>query len=305
MIIKSNSDGIRLDKYLALNTTFSRSYIQKLINEERIKINGGSVKTSQKVKYGDVITIEPPPAQTIEAKPEEIPLDIIFEDDYIIIVNKPNNMVVHPAPGNYTGTLVNALLFSHRNLSTINGVIRPGIVHRLDKDTSGLIIIAKDDKAHKGLSSQLKNHLIEKKYLTLVYGIIKKDEDTIRTNIGRNPKDRKKMSVVENGKEAITNYKVIERINNKYTFLDVNIKTGRTHQIRVHMSYIGHPIVGDVIYGKKVNEFGLVGQLLHSYSLGFIHPITGNYMNFFAPLPDYFTKILKNIGSKKFSMYSK
>lgn len=304
MIIKSDSDGIRLDKYLARNTTFSRSYLQKLIDEERIKINGKIIKSSQKVKCGDVITIEPPPAQTIEAKPEEIPLDIIFEDEYLIIINKPQNMVVHPAPGNYTGTLVNALLFSQRNLSTINGVIRPGIVHRLDKDTSGLIIIAKDDKAHKGLSSQLKNHLIEKKYLTLVHGIIKNDEDTICTAIGRNPKDRKKMSVVEDGKEAITSYKVIERLNNKYTFLEVIIKTGRTHQIRVHMSYIGHPIVGDAVYGKKVNEFGLTGQLLHSYSLGFVHPITGIYMNFIAPLPNYFIKTLKSIGSKNFSMFS-
>ncbi|MDI6602409.1 MAG: RluA family pseudouridine synthase [Thermoanaerobacteraceae bacterium] len=304
MIIKSYEDGIRLDQFLTTKTDFSRSYLQKLIKEKRVKINNKMAKASQKVKFGDVINIELPPVQTIETKPEDIPLNIVYEDDDLIIVNKPKNMVVHPAPGNYTGTLVNALLFSQRNLSTINGVIRPGIVHRLDKDTSGLLIIAKNDKTHKELAEQLKNHQVDKIYLTLVNGIIKNDTDIIQTPIGRNPKDRKKMAVVENGKEAITKYNVIERLN-KYTFLEVNIKTGRTHQIRVHMAYIGHSIVGDTLYGNKNNEFGITGQLLHAYSLVFIHPSTGEYMKFVAPLPDYFIDILKRLGSKNFSRFSK
>ncbi len=305
IIIKSNEEGSRVDKFLAGSTSYSRSYIHRLIDEGRIKINDKIEKASYKIKTGDEISIDLPPVRAIVAQPEDIPLDIIFEDDYLLIINKPQNMVVHPAPGNYTGTVVNALLYSHKNLSAINGVLRPGIVHRLDKDTSGLLIVAKDDRTHRGLAEQLKDHQIVKKYLTLVDGVIKDDENIIITPIGRNPKDRKKMAVVENGKEAVTKYEVIERLKDKYTILQVNIKTGRTHQIRVHMSYIGHPIVGDAVYGKKTNEFGINGQLLHAYSLDFIHPITGEQMNFAVPLPDYFTEVLKKLNSKKIGMFSK
>lgn len=250
MIIQSDLNDIRVDQFLALKTNFSRTYIQKLIKEKLVRINDKVIKASEKVKSGDNISIDIPPVEELKLVAEDIPIDIIYEDDDLIVVNKPKNMVVHPAPGNYSGTLVNALLYKTKNLSTVNGVVRPGIVHRLDKDTTGLIIVAKNDISHKGLAEQLKNHLVNKTYLALVDGVVKDDMGTIHTMIGRNPKERKKMAVVENGKEAVTTYNVIERLNG-YTFLKLNIKTGRTHQIRVHLAYIGHPIVGDKLYGKK------------------------------------------------------
>ena len=305
MKINSTVDGERLDKFLANNTGFSRSYLQRLISDDRIKINGMFVKPSHRISYGDEIIIDPPPARKLEAKPEDIPLDIVYEDDYILVVNKPKNMVVHPAPGNYTGTLVNALLYSCKDLSTINGVLRPGIVHRLDKDTSGLLVVAKDDYTHRKLAEQFKKHVVKKTYLALADGIIKNDEDIIITNIGRNPRNRKKMAVVENGREAITKYKVIERLAGRFTFLKVGIETGRTHQIRVHMSYIGHPIIGDTLYGKGENEFGVSGQLLHAYLLNFVHPATGKRVSFTAPLPVYFSDTLKRLNSKKLGTFVK
>ncbi|TZE82028.1 RluA family pseudouridine synthase [Calorimonas adulescens] len=304
MIIQSDLNDIRVDQFLALKTNFSRTYIQKLIKEKLVRINDKVIKASEKVKSGDNISIDIPPVEELKLVAEDIPIDIIYEDDDLIVVNKPKNMVVHPAPGNYSGTLVNALLYKTKNLSTVNGVVRPGIVHRLDKDTTGLIIVAKNDISHKGLAEQLKNHLVNKTYLALVDGVVKDDMGTIHTMIGRNPKERKKMAVVENGKEAVTTYNVIERLNG-YTFLKLNIKTGRTHQIRVHLAYIGHPIVGDKLYGKKKNEFGINGQLLHAHKIGFIHPAYGRYMEFSAPLPEHFTDVLKKLGSKKLSDFDK
>jgi pseudouridine synthase, RluA family len=304
MIIQSDLNDIRVDQFLALKTNFSRTYIQKLIKEKLVRINDKVIKASEKVKSGDNISIDIPPVEELKLVAEDIPIDIIYEDDDLIVVNKPKNMVVHPAPGNYSGTLVNALLYKTKNLSTVNGVVRPGIVHRLDKDTTGLIIVAKNDISHKGLAEQLKNHLVNKTYLALVDGVVKDDMGTIHTMIGRNPKERKKMAVVENGKEAVTTYNVIERLNG-YTFLKLNIKTGRTHQIRVHLAYIGHPIVGDKLYGKKKIEFGINGQLLHAHKIGFIHPAYGRYMEFSAPLPEHFTDVLKKLGSKKLSDFDK
>ena len=228
---------------------------------------------------------------------ENIPLDVIYEDSDVIVINKSQDMVVHPAPGNYSGTLVNALLYHCRDLSGINGVLRPGIVHRIDKDTSGALVVAKNDNAHNSLAMQLKDHSMTRSYLALVEGIIKQDEGSIDEPIGRHPKDRIKMAVVENGKKAITHYKVIERFDN-YTLVECNLETGRTHQIRVHMAKIGHPLVGDLVYGFKKQRFNLKGQVLHAKRLGFIHPSTNEYMEFVSPLPDYFEKLITKLRNE-------
>lgn len=290
--------GNRIDKYLAdKDNAYTRSYVQKLLDGGNISVNGTSdVKASYKVKKLDEIIVTIPEIQDCVAHPEDIPIDIVYEDDDIIIVNKPKGMVVHPANGNYTGTLVNGLMYSHKNkLSGINGVVRPGIVHRIDKDTTGLLVVAKNDEAHKKLTDKFKVHDITRSYIALVRGIIEKDRIKINLPIGRDGKDRKKMSVTrKNAREAITHINVLERFRKSgYTLVEAVLETGRTHQIRVHMAYIGHPVVGDVVYSNGKNEFGVEGQLLHAKKLGFEHPITGKYMCWEKDIPEEFENVLK------------
>ncbi len=300
-IYVDEEDNERLDSYLAseLNEV-SRSYIKKLIEEERIFVNNKLKKASYFVKEGDQILISFPKAKELELIPQNIPIDIVYEDQHLAVINKPQGMVVHPAPGNYDKTLVNALLFHLDKLSSINGVIRPGIVHRLDKDTSGLLVVAKNDMAHRGLSEQLKAHLVQREYIALVHFNLKKDIGTIDAPIGRNLRDRKKMAVIyKNSKDAITHYKVLKRYN-KYTLVSVKLETGRTHQIRVHFSNMNHPIVGDPIYSKINNEFKIKKQLLHSKRLIFTHPVTDIEMKFECDLPSYFKNVLEKL-EKEFS----
>lgn len=289
----------RLDKYIAQKEEcLSRVMIQKLIEEGNILVNGEKSKPSYNVQAGDRITIQIPEVKTTDLKAQEIPLDIIYEDDDIIVVNKAKGMVVHPAVGNPDGTLVNAIMAHCKgNLSGIGGELRPGIVHRLDKDTSGLLIIAKNDKAHLEMSEQIQKRQVKKTYLALVRGAISENEATINMPIGRSTRDRKKMAVNKNGKEAITHFKVLDRFVG-YTYLQVRIETGRTHQIRVHMAEIGHPVVGDMVYSNGKNEFGVEGQMLHATSLEFKHPITGEEMHLDAPLPEYFEEVLKKLRNK-------
>ncbi len=292
-IVVNENNKKRIDAYLSDKTEYSRVTIQRLIDEEKIKVNGNKTKASYKVQNGDKIAIEEVKAKEIELKAQDIPLEILYEDNDIIVVNKPKGMVVHPANGNPDGTLVNAIMaICKDSLSGIGGEIRPGIVHRLDKDTSGVIIIAKNDKAHINLSEQIKNHEVEKKYIALVRGNIPENEATINMPIGRSNKDRKKMAVVKNGKNAVTHFKVLKRFRN-YTLLEVKIETGRTHQIRVHLSEIGYPIIGDTVYSNGKNEWGIVGQCLHAKSIRFKHPITNKEMLIEAELPEYFKKIIE------------
>ena len=292
--------GKRLDSYVASqDEEITRTATQRLIEQGHILVNGKKQKVSYKVSKGDIISIEEVKVQPIELKAQEIPIEIIYEDNDIIVVNKPKGMVVHPANGNPDGTLVNAIMaICKDSLSGIGGEIRPGIVHRLDKDTSGLLIVAKNDKAHVNMSEQIKNHEVKKTYIALVRGIVKENEATIDMPIGRSTSDRKKMAVTKNGKNAVTHIKVLKRYD-KYTLLQVNIETGRTHQIRVHLSHIGYPIVGDCTYSNGKNEFGIVGQCLHSKLLEFKHPITGKEMKLEAPLPEYFENILKELEPRK------
>ena len=289
-----DEENIRLDSYIAKKyNKLSRTMIQKLIEEGNILVNENKKKLSYKVILNDEITINVPEAEENDIKPENIPLDIIYEDDDIIVINKPKGLVVHPANGNPDGTLVNAIMaICKESLSGIGGEIRPGIVHRLDKDTSGILIVAKNDKAHINLSNQIKNREMKKIYIALVRGVVNENEATIDMPIGRSTKDRKKMAVRKDGKEAITHFKVLKRFP-KYTLLEVKIDTGRTHQIRVHMAEIGHPVVGDVVYSNGKNDFGVVGQMLHAKSLDFKHPITGKQMHLEAELPKYFKDILE------------
>ena len=294
-IIVENNEQKRIDASISENTDYSRTAVQRLIDEEKITINGKIVKSSYKVQYGDKIEIEEEPAKEIELKAQDIPLEILYEDDDIIVVNKPKGMVVHPANGNPDGTLVNAIMsICKDSLSGIGGEIRPGIVHRLDKNTSGAIIIAKNDKAHINLSEQLKNHEIKKTYIALVRGVVKENNASINMPIGRSKKDRKKMDVDKNGKEAITHFKVMKRYKD-YTLLEINIETGRTHQIRVHLSHIGYPIIGDEVYSNGKNKWNIEGQCLHAKSLDFKHPITGKNMHIEAPIPEYFENIIKEL----------
>ncbi len=299
-IYVSEEDNERIDAYLAKELNeISRSYIQKLIEKNLIKVNGKCVKSKYLVKEGDYILVELPEPKRLEIVPENIPLDIVYEDEDIAVINKPQGMVVHPAPGNYSGTLVNALLYHFDNLSTINGIIRPGIVHRIDKDTSGLLVIAKNDFTHRILSEELKKHNIVRIYIALVHGNIKEDKGTINEPIGRHPIDRKKMAVTaKNSKEAITHFEVLERFGD-YTLVKAQLETGRTHQIRVHMAYINHPVVGDFVYSKYKNKFDLQGQLLHAKKLELIHPRTQEYMRFESNLPDYFVKVLDILKNNK------
>ncbi len=284
----------RLDLYLSKKLTeISRTYIHKLIKEGLVLVNGKESKPRYLVKKGDIIKVELPEPKKLELIPQNIPLDIVYQDDDVVVVNKSKGMVVHPAPGNYSNTLVNALLYHVDNLSSVNGIIRPGIIHRLDKDTSGLLIVAKNDKAHRILSEQLKKREVKRNYIALVYGILDKEQAIINAPIGRHPVDRKRMTVIyKNSKEAITEYRVLERFR-KYTLMEASLQTGRTHQIRVHMAYINHPIVGDPVYCKKKNEFGIETQLLHARRLGFFHPSTGEYMEFEAEPPEDFQKVLE------------
>lgn len=296
VIVNENDKGKRLDIYIAENfNELSRTMIKKLIESNNILVNEKSEKVSYKVQANDNISIDVPEAKETKLKAQEIPLDIIYEDSDIIVVNKPKGMVVHPANGNPDGTLVNAILSICKNsLSGIGGELRPGIVHRLDKDTSGLIIVAKNDKAHINMSEQIKERNVKKTYIALVRGNVPEEEATINMPIGRSTKDRKKMAVTKNGKQAITHFKVLKRYS-KYTLLEIKIETGRTHQIRVHMAEIGYPVVGDAVYSNGKNEFGIEGQMLHAYKLEFMHPITNKHMELTAPLPQYFEEILKKL----------
>ena len=294
-IVKKEQENNRIDLYLSkLKEDISRVTIQRLISEEKVLVNGKKTKASYKVQENDKITLEEDEPKKVSIKAQEIPIEIIYEDNDIIVVNKPKGMVVHPANGNPDGTLVNAIMaICKGSLSGIGGEIRPGIVHRLDKDTSGILIVAKNDKAHINLSEQIKNHEVQKTYIALVKGIVKENEATINMPIGRSTKDRKKMAVNKNGKNAITHFKVL-KIYKNYTLLEVRIETGRTHQIRVHLTQIGYPIVGDTTYSNGKNEWGVQGQCLHAKSLKFKHPITGKEMYLEAELPEYFQEILKN-----------
>lgn len=292
-LVDEESQGMRIDNYLSLvMEDRSRSFIQGLINDGKVTVNNKKVKSNQKLKKNDLIEglIWELEEEKVEA--ENIPLDILYEDSDIIVVNKAQGMVVHPAAGNTSGTLVNALLYRSKELSRINGDIRPGIVHRIDKDTSGILVVAKNDDSHMKLAEQLKDHSMTRVYLALVEGVIKNDKGTVDANLGRHPIDRKKMAVVKEGRRAITHYKVLERFD-KYTLVECRLETGRTHQIRVHMAHIGHPVVGDPVYGYKKQRFNLEGQLLHAKMLGFIHPSTGKYLEFQEDLPLYFKRVLE------------
>lgn len=287
----------RIDKVLTtLEPEITRSQLKNLINDGHVTVNGQAVKPKYKVQAGDKISLVKPEPQSLELTPENIPLDIVYEDDDVIVVNKPQGMVVHPAPGHPDHTLVNALLY-HSPLSTINGTFRPGIVHRIDKDTSGLLMVAKNDLAHQSLAEQLRNKTNKREYLALVYGQIKEDEGTIDAPLGRNPQDRKKQAVVKGGRHAVTHFKVIKRYDN-FTLVKCILETGRTHQIRVHMKYIGHPLVGDPLYGPR-KVIGKNGQFLHAALLGFKHPRTGKKMVFEAPLPENFQKMLDKLDKQQ------
>lgn len=294
--IADESDaGLRLDKCIAVNhPEVSRSYVQKLIESGGAWINGNTGRCKDFIKAGDEIKVLIPEPEGLEVEAENIPLDIVYEDDDVILVNKPKGLVVHPAAGHYTGTLVNGLLYHCKgSLSGINGILRPGIVHRIDKDTTGIIIACKNDAAHRSLAEQFKEHTITRRYNALVYGSFKETEGRIESFICRNPEERMKMMVSESkGKHAITNYTVLEQFGNKYAHIVCQLETGRTHQIRVHMSHIGHPLLGDTIYGPKKDSFQLTGQTLHAGVLGFIHPSTGEYMEFSSEVPTYFTELM-------------
>lgn len=293
---ESEDIGTRIDVFAADNCdALSRSGFKKLISDGNVLVNDAPVKANYKLRKNDVVTLIIPEAAPLEIVPQNIPLDILYEDNDVIVINKPQGMVVHPAPGHYTDTLVNALLYHcGDSLSGINGIMRPGIVHRIDMDTSGVIMAAKNNNAHRSLAAQLAEHSITRKYNAIVYNNIKEDEGTVDKPLARNPNDRKKMAVVVGGRRAVTHYRVLERLG-KFTFIEAQLETGRTHQIRVHMTYIGHPLLGDTVYGPKKQPFNLAGQVLHARVLGFIHPTTGEYLEFESPLPEYFFKLLENV----------
>lgn len=306
LTVLEHEGGTRIDVYLAAHTELSRSAAQKLLCEdEAVSVNGMAVPKNYKVSAGDCIDIEIPAPIPLETLPENIPLDIVYEDDDLIVVNKPKGMVVHPAPGNYTGTLVNALLYHcGESLSGINGIIRPGIVHRIDRDTSGLLVVAKNDAAHISLAAQIKEHSVTRRYHAVVWGNLKEDTGTIDAPLARHPVDRKKMAVsnAAGARNAVTHYTVLARYKG-YTYCECRLETGRTHQIRVHMAYKGHPLLGDPVYGgnttpfAKKNENILRGQCLHAKVLGFVHPRTGEYMEFISELPEGFSQILQKLHS--------
>ncbi len=297
IFITEELSGDRIDKFLAEQCEeLSRSFIQKLLKSGEVYVGQKPVKASYKVTEGDMISFEVPEAVEPEILPENIPLEVVYEDHDVILVNKPKGMVVHPAAGHYTGTLVNALMFHCKDdLSGINGVLRPGIVHRIDMDTTGILIVCKNDLAHNSIAEQLKEHSITRRYQAIVHGVLKEDEGTIDAPVGRHPQDRKKMCInQQNGKHAVTHYRVLTRFKN-FTHIECRLETGRTHQIRVHMSSINHPLLGDAVYGPAKCPYKLQGQTLHAGILGFVHPRTGEYMEYSAPLPEYFQKLLNTL----------
>lgn len=294
LVVTKEESNSRLDAYLAKQyENLSRSYIQKLIKENYIKVNDRSEKPNYIVKSGDKIEVDLPEAKKLAIKPEDIQIDIVYEDDDIVVVNKQQGMVVHPTPDNLSGTLVNGLLYCcGSNLSDVNGIMRPGIVHRIDKDTSGLLAVAKNNNSHKKLAKQFKQHTVDRKYHAIVSGVIRETNATIDAPIGRDPVNRLKKKVIGSGKRAVTHFKVLDRFKD-YTYVEAILETGRTHQIRVHFAYIGRPILGDPVYGYKNSKFKLRGQVLHAKTLGFIHPTKKEYVEFTSDLPEYFNKLLK------------
>lgn len=298
LVTETGINGIRLDKYLSdrLPDAITRSFLQKLIKEEQVTVDGKLQKANYKLKPEQTIQITIPPAEETAILPEDIPLDILYEDNDLLVVNKPKDMVVHPSAGHYTGTLVNAIMFHCKgSLSGINGEIRPGIVHRIDKDTTGSLIICKNDKSHLKIAEQIKEHSVKRIYRGIVSGTLKESEGTVEGNIGRHPIDRKKMALVtKGGKPAITHYRVLEQFKNA-AYMEFRLETGRTHQIRVHMASIGHPLLGDTVYGNAKNPYKLNGQTLHAMTIGFIHPTTGEYLEVSAPIPEYFNALIKKL----------
>lgn len=294
---ETQDQDLRIDKYLSLKMPeVSRTYFQKLLKDQGVFVGEKAVKANYRLQAGDQIRFSLPENEEPDIQPEEIPLNILYEDDYLLVIDKPKDMVVHPCPGHYSGTLVNGVLFHCQGrLSGINGVLRPGIVHRIDKDTTGALVVCKDDYTHRSLAAQLAEHSITRRYRAVVSGNLPQDEGTVEGPIGRHPRDRKKMAVNEkNGKPAVTHYRVLERFG-KAAYVECRLETGRTHQIRVHMSSIGHPLLGDIVYGSQKNPYGLQGQALHAMVLGFYHPHFEKYMEFTAPLPEYFEKLLEKL----------
>lgn len=304
LFVTEDISGDRIDKFLSEQCEeLSRSFLQKLLKAGEIFVNGKPVKASYRVLDGDSILFEVPEATEPEILPEDIPLDIVYEDHDVILVNKPKGMVVHPAAGHYSHTLVNALMYHCReDLSGINGVLRPGIVHRIDMDTTGILIACKNDLAHNSIAAQLKEHSITRRYEAIVHGVLKDEEGTVDAPIGRNPQDRKKMCINhQNGKQAVTHYRVLKRFHD-FTHIECRLETGRTHQIRVHMASIGHPLLGDAVYGPSKCPYKLQGQTLHAGVLGFVHPRSGEYMEFRAPRPEYFERLLKILQYRKIAI---
>lgn len=297
--VETEYEEERLDKYLSiLFPEQSRSFFQKLIKEQHVQVNGTCEKANYRLKVEDIIQVEIPDAVETPILPENIPLDILYEDDDLLVVNKPKGMVVHPSAGHYTGTLVNAIMYHCKDsLSGINGEIRPGIVHRIDMDTTGSLIVCKNDESHIAIAEQIKVHSVTRRYRGIVCGVIKEEEGIVHAPIGRHPIERKKMAINEkNGKDAITHYKALERFSN-YTYMEFELETGRTHQIRVHMASIGHPLLGDTVYSSGKSPYKLQGQTLHAMTIGFIHPRTKEYLEISAPLPEYFEKVLRDLRS--------
>ena len=300
-LIKEEKEAERIDKFLSEAIgDLSRSFLQKLLKEQQVMVNEKPVKANYRLRTGDRIRVCVPPCEELNIEPENIPLDILYEDEDLLVINKPKGMVVHPSAGHTSHTLVNGVLYHCQgNLSGINGVLRPGIVHRIDKDTTGALVICKNDLVHRELAEQLKEHTIKRRYRAIVLGNFKEEEGTVEGPIGRHPVDRKKMAInYKNGKDAVTHYRVLERFGN-YSYIECRLETGRTHQIRVHMTSIGHPLLGDLVYApSQKNGFHLQGQTLHAQILGFYHPVQKEYMEFEAPLPDYFVKLLKNLRNR-------